>query len=144
MRWAGMWQQGRGEKKVCRVLVGKPEGKTPLGRPRRRWENGIRMDIWRSYSREDISAPYERVCIVVTNVSKKHTVCILVFTFRDWIFRYAVICITSNSPPTSCTTYGFQKRLTIFTLKMTTAMVAEKMDNLQHSTRLIHNSGSCT
>jgi hypothetical protein len=33
---------GRGEK-VCKVLVGKPEGKRPLGRPRRRWEDGIRM-----------------------------------------------------------------------------------------------------
>jgi hypothetical protein len=30
---------------VYRVLVGKPEGKRPLGRPRRRWENNIRMDL---------------------------------------------------------------------------------------------------
>jgi hypothetical protein len=30
---------------VFRVLVGKPEGKTPLGRPRRRWEDNIKMDI---------------------------------------------------------------------------------------------------
>jgi hypothetical protein len=30
---------------VYRVLVGKPEGKRPLGRPRRRWEGGIRMDL---------------------------------------------------------------------------------------------------
>jgi hypothetical protein len=29
---------------VYRVLVGKPEGKRPLGRPRRRWENNIRTD----------------------------------------------------------------------------------------------------
>ena len=29
---------------VYRVLVGKPEGKRPLGRPRRRWENNIKMD----------------------------------------------------------------------------------------------------
>jgi hypothetical protein len=28
-----------------RVLMGKPEGKRPLGRPRRRWEDGIRMDL---------------------------------------------------------------------------------------------------
>jgi hypothetical protein len=27
------------------VLVGKPEGKRPLGRPRRRWENNIKMDV---------------------------------------------------------------------------------------------------
>jgi hypothetical protein len=31
------------ERKVYKVLVGKPEGKRPLGRPRRRWEDGIRM-----------------------------------------------------------------------------------------------------
>jgi hypothetical protein len=34
----------RGEKCV-QEFGGKPEGKTPLGRPRRRWENGIRMDL---------------------------------------------------------------------------------------------------
>jgi hypothetical protein len=33
------------ERKVCKILVGKPEGKRPLGRPRRRWKNGIRMDL---------------------------------------------------------------------------------------------------
>jgi hypothetical protein len=30
---------------VYRGLVGKPEGKRPLGRPRRRWEDGIKMDL---------------------------------------------------------------------------------------------------
>ena len=34
--------QGRG---VYRVLVGKPEGKRPLGRPRRRWEDNIKVDL---------------------------------------------------------------------------------------------------
>ena len=34
--------EGRG---VHRVLVGKPEGKRPLGRPRRRWEDDIKMDL---------------------------------------------------------------------------------------------------
>ena len=34
--------EGRG---VLRVLVGKPEGKRPLGRPRRRWEDNIKMDL---------------------------------------------------------------------------------------------------
>jgi hypothetical protein len=33
------------ERKVYRILVGKPEGKRPLGRPRRRWEDGIRMNL---------------------------------------------------------------------------------------------------
>jgi hypothetical protein len=34
--------EGRG---VYRVLVGKPEGKIPLGRPRRRWEDNVKMDL---------------------------------------------------------------------------------------------------
>jgi hypothetical protein len=33
------------ERNVYKVLVGKLEGKRPLGRPRRRWEDGIRMDL---------------------------------------------------------------------------------------------------
>jgi hypothetical protein len=33
------------ERKVYKVLVGKPEGKRPLGRPRRRWEDEIRMGL---------------------------------------------------------------------------------------------------
>jgi hypothetical protein len=31
--------------KLCRLLVGKPEGKRPLGRPRRRWVDNIKMDL---------------------------------------------------------------------------------------------------
>jgi len=45
MRWAGnvaRMGEGRG---VYRVLVGKPEGKRPLGRTRRRWEDNIQMDL---------------------------------------------------------------------------------------------------
>ena len=45
MRWAGhvvCMGEGRG---VHRVLVGKPEGKRPLGRPRHRWEDNIKMDL---------------------------------------------------------------------------------------------------
>jgi hypothetical protein len=33
------------ERNVYKVLVGKPEGRRPLGRPRRRWEDGARMDV---------------------------------------------------------------------------------------------------
>jgi hypothetical protein len=33
------------DKGVHRALVGKPEGKRPLGRPRRRWENNIKVDL---------------------------------------------------------------------------------------------------
>jgi hypothetical protein len=39
----GTHGEGRG---VYRVLVGMLEGKRPLGRPRRRWEDNIKMDLW--------------------------------------------------------------------------------------------------
>ena len=40
------WIRRMGEDRgVQRVLVGKPEGKRPLGRPRRRWEDNIKMDL---------------------------------------------------------------------------------------------------
>ena len=45
VRWAGhvaRMEEGRG---VHKVLVGKPEGKRPVGRPRRRWEYNIKMDL---------------------------------------------------------------------------------------------------
>jgi hypothetical protein len=45
MRWAGHVARMGEERKVYNVLVGKPEGKRPLGRPRRRWEDGIRTDL---------------------------------------------------------------------------------------------------
>jgi hypothetical protein len=45
MGWAGHVARMGEDKKLYRVLVGKPEGKTPLERSRRRWEDGIRMDL---------------------------------------------------------------------------------------------------
>ena len=45
MRWAGYVErmgEGRG---IYRILVGKPVGKRKLGRPRRRWEDNIKMDF---------------------------------------------------------------------------------------------------
>jgi len=45
MRWAGHVECMGEDRGVQRVLVGKPEGKMPLGRPRRRWEDNIKMDF---------------------------------------------------------------------------------------------------
>jgi hypothetical protein len=45
IRWAGHVARMGGERKVYKVLMGKPEGKRPLGRPKGRWEDGIRMDF---------------------------------------------------------------------------------------------------
>ena len=45
MRWAGHVARMGEERGVYRVWVGKPEGKRPLGRPRRRWVDNIRTDL---------------------------------------------------------------------------------------------------
>jgi hypothetical protein len=45
MRWAGHVERLVEERGVYRILVGKPEGKRPLGIPRHRWEDNIRMDL---------------------------------------------------------------------------------------------------
>jgi hypothetical protein len=46
MRWAGHVARMDGTRGVHRVLVGTSEGKRPLGRPRRRWEDNLRRDLW--------------------------------------------------------------------------------------------------
>jgi hypothetical protein len=45
MRWAGHVARMGEERGVHRVLVGRPERNRPFGRPRRRWENSIKMDL---------------------------------------------------------------------------------------------------
>jgi len=45
MRWEGHVACTGEERGVHRVLVGKPEGKRPLGRPKRRWEDNIKLDL---------------------------------------------------------------------------------------------------
>jgi hypothetical protein len=45
VRWAGYVARMLEERSMYRVLMGKPEGKRPLGRTRRRWEDGIRTAL---------------------------------------------------------------------------------------------------
>jgi hypothetical protein len=45
MRWAGHVARMREKRNANRILVGNPEGKRPLGRPRHRWVDNIKMDL---------------------------------------------------------------------------------------------------
>jgi hypothetical protein len=45
MRWAGHVARMGEKRNAYRILVGKPEGKRPLGRPRRRWADNIKLDL---------------------------------------------------------------------------------------------------
>jgi hypothetical protein len=45
MRWAGHVAQMGEKRNAYRILVGMPEGKRPLGRPRRRWVDNVKMDL---------------------------------------------------------------------------------------------------
>jgi hypothetical protein len=46
MRWAGHVVRMGEVRGAYSILVGRPEGRRPLGRPRRRWEDNIKMDLW--------------------------------------------------------------------------------------------------
>jgi len=54
MRWTGYVARIGEERGVYRVLVGKPEGRRPLGRPRRRWVDNIRTDLQENHGEEEI------------------------------------------------------------------------------------------
>jgi hypothetical protein len=45
MRWTGHVARMGEKRNAYRIFVGKPEGSRPLGRPRRRWANNIKMDL---------------------------------------------------------------------------------------------------
>jgi hypothetical protein len=45
MRWAGHEARTEETRGTYRILVGRPEGRRPLRRPRRRWEDNIKMDL---------------------------------------------------------------------------------------------------
>jgi hypothetical protein len=45
MKWAGHVARMGAKRNACRLLVGKPEVKIPLGRPRRRWVDNIKMGL---------------------------------------------------------------------------------------------------
>ena len=45
LRWAGHVARMEGSRSALKMLTGKPTGKRPLGRPRRRWEDNIGMDL---------------------------------------------------------------------------------------------------
>ena len=45
LRWAGHIARMEGSRSTLKILTDKPTGKRPLGRPRRRWEDNIRMDL---------------------------------------------------------------------------------------------------
>jgi len=45
MRWAGHLERTGERRGVYRILVARPEGRKPLGRPRRIWEDNVKMDL---------------------------------------------------------------------------------------------------
>jgi hypothetical protein len=45
MTWTGHVARMRDRRCACRILVGRPDGKRPFGRPMRRWEGNIKIDV---------------------------------------------------------------------------------------------------
>jgi hypothetical protein len=72
MRWAGHAARMRDRRRAYRVLVGRPEGRKPLVRPRRRWEDNIKMDLqevgWGGINWIDMAQDRDRWRAVVSAV----------------------------------------------------------------------------
>ncbi|KAJ4429604.1 hypothetical protein ANN_21790 [Periplaneta americana] len=90
LRWAGHAARMGESRNAYRVLVGRPEGKRPLGRPRRRWEDNIKMDLrevgyddrewinlaqdrdrWRAYVRAAITSGFLKSQVFENKVLRK-------------------------------------------------------------------------
>jgi hypothetical protein len=70
MRWAGHVAQMGEKKNAYRLLVGKPEGKRPLGRPRRRWVDNIKMDVLEiGWGSVDCNAGKLSSCYIICGLS---------------------------------------------------------------------------
>jgi hypothetical protein len=63
-----------GKRNAYRILVGQPEGRSPLGRPRRRWADNIKMDLreieWDGMDRIDLAQDRDRWRALVNTVIK--------------------------------------------------------------------------
>jgi hypothetical protein len=74
MRWAGHVARMREKRNAYRILVGKPEGKRPLGRHRRRWEDNSRTDLrevgWGGMDWIDLAQDRDQWRVLVNKVMK--------------------------------------------------------------------------
>jgi hypothetical protein len=72
MRWTGLVASMDKRRSLHRILVGKPEGKRPLGRYRRRWDDNIKMDLqevgWRGLDWIDLAQDRDRWWTLVNAV----------------------------------------------------------------------------
>jgi len=76
MRWAGHVARMGEERGVYRVLVGKPQGRRPLGKPRRRWVDDIRMDL------QEVGRGYVDWIGLAQDRDKRRTLVSAVMNFR--------------------------------------------------------------
>jgi hypothetical protein len=84
MRWTGHLARMGNERNVFKALVGKPEGKRPLTRPWRRWQDGIRIDLreidWGSVEWVQLAQDRDRWRALVNTVKN-----LRVLTPRSWL-----------------------------------------------------------
>jgi hypothetical protein len=72
MRWAGHVAYMGAKRNACRILLGNPEGKRPLGRPRHMWEDNIKMDLreigWGGMNRIGLARDRDQWRVLVSTV----------------------------------------------------------------------------
>jgi hypothetical protein len=73
MRWARNVAQMGARRNECRILVGKPDGKRPLGRPKCRWVNNIKMGLrergWNGMDWIDLAQDWDHLRALVNTVT---------------------------------------------------------------------------
>jgi hypothetical protein len=73
MRWTGRVPQVGEKRNACRILVGKPDGKRPLGRPRHTWLDNIKMDLreigWNGMDLIDLAQDRDQCRVLVDTVT---------------------------------------------------------------------------
>jgi hypothetical protein len=84
--------KNRAKRNVCRILVGKPEGKKPLGRPKCRWVNNIKIDLremgWDGIDWIDLGEDRDKWRVLVNTV---HRGSIKSCEFLEWLHNWQLL-----------------------------------------------------
>ncbi|KAJ4450632.1 hypothetical protein ANN_02061 [Periplaneta americana] len=154
LRWAGHVARMGESRNAYRVLVGRPEGKRPLGRPRHRWEDNIKMDLrevgyddrdwinlaqdrdqWRAYVRTAMILPGSLKAIENLLSSS-----LLSKNLKVRIYKTVILPVLLYGCETWTLTLREEHRLRVFENKVLRKIFGAKRDEVTGEWRKLHNT----
>ncbi|KAJ4431659.1 hypothetical protein ANN_20258 [Periplaneta americana] len=131
LRWAGHVACMGETRNAYRVLVGRPVGKRPLGRPRRRWEDNIKMDLREvGYDDRDwINLAQE---VLSSSLLSKH--------LKVRIYKTVILPVVLYGCETWTLTLREEQRLRVFENKVSRKIFGAKRDEISREWRKLHNA----